>query len=392
MTDQRDQSPVPETGAPGGTLKVLIVAPSPDRSAGGAEGKLLRLLHQIDRSRLQTAVAFLGSGSLERASGELGFPTYALPPTRMRRIGGAVRTTRALAQVLGSERPDVVLGWNHKAQMLVSPATRLAGGGAKVTWIQTDLPRGPAHRVATLMPASAILCVSEYVATAQARLRPHRPMFIVYPGVDPPERVPPEELEDLRTSLSIPAGRAVIGTVGRIEYRKRQDLLIRALAGLRDRERDVQGLILGGDAWDGAVEYRRELRQMIRDLGLVDRVTFTGYAENPAPYVQLMDVYVHTCPVEAFGNALAEAMAAGVASVAVGTAGPAEVIDHGHSGLLAARPDAGLVEESVERLLQDDDLRLRVAKSGQERQRELFSTQHMAAELDRRLFELAGSR
>lgn len=373
------------------TLKLLIVSPSPDRSAGGAEARLHRFLQHVDRSRVQPVVAFLGSGSLERAVSELGFGTYFLPPTRMRQIGGALRTGRALARVLRSEQPDVILGWGHKAQLLASPAARLAGVDAKVAWFQIDLPRGLAHRLATVLPANAIACVSEFVATAQANLRPRHPLFVVYPGVDPPELAAPSELEDLRRSLSIPTERKVIGTVGRLEPRKRQDLLIRALAGLRDRGCDVQGVIVGGDAWNGEAGYRDDLHQLTRELDLVDRVTFTGYTKNPTAFVQLMDVYVHTCPVEAFGNALIEAMAVGVATVAVGTAGPAEIIDHGNSGLLAQQPDPGLVEQSIEQLLEDDDMRLRFAKSGKDRQRKLFSADHMAAELDQRLFDLAGA-
>jgi glycosyltransferase involved in cell wall biosynthesis len=356
---------------------------------GGAENRLYRFLQNADSSRVEPVVALLGSGSLERAISELGIRTYALPPARMRQIGKALRTTRALTRVLKDERPDVVLSWGRKAQMLASPAVRLAGLDAQVVWFQTDLPGGPADRLATALPASAVACVSEYVAGAQAHLRPHRPTFVVYPGMDPPPNAPREELEELRASLSIPPGREVIGTVGRIEERKRPDLLVRALAGLRDRGYDVQGLIVGGDAWDGDMRYVKSVHQLVRELELGDRITFTGHVDNPAPYLQLMDVYVHTCPVEASGNALIEAMGLGIASIAVGRAGPAEIIAEGQSGLLASSPDPTLVEQAIGQLLDDEGMRRRFAESGMQRQRELFSASHMATELEDRLLELA---
>jgi glycosyltransferase involved in cell wall biosynthesis len=338
---------------------------------------------------VEPVLAFLGSGSLERAVGDLGFRTYALPPARMRQIGKAVSATRALARIVRAERPDVVLSWGRKGQMLASPAARLAGLDGQVAWFQTDLPNSLADRWATLLPATAIACVSEYIAGAQAHLRPRRPTFVVYPGIEPPPEAASAELEKLRASLSIPAGRKVVGTVGRIEERKRQDLLVGALARLRDRGHDVQGMIVGGDAWDGDLRYEQSVRRLVQQLELEDRVTFTGHVENPAPYVQLMDVYVHTCPVEASGNALIEAMGLGIASVAVGSAGPAEIIAEGHSGLLAPRPEPELVEEAIVQLLDDDQLRRRFGEAGRQRQRELFSATHMATELEDRLLELA---
>jgi glycosyltransferase involved in cell wall biosynthesis len=334
-------------------------------------------------------VAVLGSGSLEPAVSELGFRTYVLPPARMRQIGKALRTTRALARVMRAERPKVVLSWGRKAQMIASPAARLAGLDAQVIWFQTDLPGSPADRLATVLPASAVACVSKYVAEAQGHLRPHRPTFVVYPGMDSPPEAAPDELEELRASLSIPTGRSVIGTVGRIEERKRPDLLVTALAGLRDRGYDVQGLIVGGDAWDGDLRYVHSLHQLVRELELEDRITFTGHVKDPSTCLQLMDVYVHTCPVEASGNALIEAMGLGIASIAVGRAGPAEIIAEGKSGLLASSPDPALVEEAIGQLLDDEGMRRRFGESGRQRQRELFSASHMATELEDRLLELA---
>lgn len=360
-----------------------------DLAAGGAEAKLYRFLRQVDRGRIEPAVTFLGTGTLERAVGDLGIRTYSLPPARVRQLGRALRTANELSSVLRSERPDVVLGWSHKSQIIASPAVRLARLDAKVAWIQTDLPNGAVHRLATRLPADAVICVSKWVAEAQGHLKPSRRLILAYPGVDAPAPTAPGELDRLRDELSIPSGRAVIGAVGRIEERKRQDLLIRAVARSTDRGKDVHGLIVGGEAWDRDARYRDSLDELIRELELDDRITFTGHVENPAAHMRLMDVYVHTCPVEAFGNALAEAMGVGLACVVVGNAGTAEVIEDGRSGLLVPRPDWRLVSDQVERLLDDPELRVRLAEAAVERQRQLFSTAHMTADFERLLTELA---
>ncbi len=292
---------------------MLVVSPWPER-IGGAERRMFRLLQHLDRTRIEAVVVFFGSGSFEREVGELGFRTYAVPPARIRQLHNFPVTVRALIRILKREQPDLILNWGPKAQIIVAPAAAIGGFGGRSIWWQTEVPTGaPTTRLATLLPAVAVACVSHYVAAGQQRIRPRRRTFVVYPGIEPPSHVPPDELEALRDSLSIPAGRKVIGTVGRIEERKRQDLLIEALANLRRQGHDVHGLLVGGAAWDHDATYALKLRRMVDELDLTDAVTFTGHVPDAMAYMPLLDLYSHTCLTEASGNAVIEAMGSGIA-------------------------------------------------------------------------------
>jgi glycosyltransferase involved in cell wall biosynthesis len=371
-----------------GPLKLVIVSRFSER-IGGAENRLYRFLEHVDSARLEVVVVFLGHGGLERDVNELGFPTYAVPAVRLRQIGKSLRTVWKLRRIMKWERPDLILNWGSKAQILTSPAASLSGYGGRVAWWQLDIPPGSLEmRLATLLPADVIACSSRLVAEAQGRQRPRRRTFVVHPGIDPPREVPDSEREAIRSSLSLPLGLPVVGTVARLQTRKRQDLLIKAIANLRDRGREAYGLIVGGDSGGWDPEYARSLHELVGALGLEDSVTFTGEVGDPTPYYRLMDVFVMTCPVEAFGNALIEAMGCGVASVAIGSAGPSEIIEDGTSGLLVAEPDTQLFADAFERLLGDDAFRERLASAGRRHQRERFSAVRMTRELEQQLLML----
>src|SRR5262249_53423246 len=139
----------------------------------------------------------------------------------------------------------------------------------------------------------------------------------------------------LREKLEVPAGRQVLGIVGRLQPRKRQDRFLAAVAELVGRGHDVHALLVGGDAFGLSPEYAEGRRRRIPRLGLEERVTMTGQVADPAPYLSLMDIAVSASEREPFGIVLLEAMAAGVPIVAVAHGGPLEIVEPGVTGELA---------------------------------------------------------
>lgn len=363
--------------------------PFPER-VGGAENKLYTFMKHLDRKRIEVVLAFLGSGDLEQDVRALGLPTYVLPTARLRRGGKLVPTVRRLRRIFKAEQPELILNWGTKAQVLGWPAASLAGFGDRVVWTQLAVPtkRFDATRLATLLPARAVMASSHVSARAQEASWPRRSTFVVHPGIDPPRSVTAGERDALRSSLGIPGDRLVVGTVGRLQGLKRQDLLVRALATLRERGHEIHGLLVGGNAYNLDPGYERSLHGLVDELRMGDRMAFAGQVSDPVPYLQLMDVFVLPSPLEGFGIAVTEAMANGVASIAVGISGPAEIIENGRSGLLVERADAGLLVEAIEPLLTDSSQRDCLAREGQRRQRELFSATRMTEEMTERLLEI----
>lgn len=114
---------------------------------------------------------------------------------------------------------------------------------------------------------------------------------------------------DLYTPASHPAQERLIVQVARLTAIKNQAVLLRAAASL-----DAT-IVLVGDVPDGfASDYERELKALVPELGLQDRVIFTG-AQTP---LQVRDWYhraavaVNFSPPGLFDKAALEGMACGV--------------------------------------------------------------------------------
>ena len=120
--------------------------------------------------------------------------------------------------------------------------------------------------------------------------------------------------------------------VGILERVKGLDILAAAFRKVLDGNRNVRLRIVGrGSA-------RRELEQLIRKLGLDEKVSILGYLDR----AQLLEEYRHAnafvlpSRFEAFGVVLIEAMAAGLPVVATRSGGPENIVQE-HYGILAER-------------------------------------------------------
>lgn len=352
---------------------------------GGAEIMLWRFLSHLDTDRFETTVVFLEPGPFHDQVAALGgIRTVAVPTARLRDVRRTAAAMRALARVLGDLAPDLLLNWVAKAQLYGASAAMAAGLGDRVVWWQHGIPHGHwMDRLASALPARAVGCSSTTAAWAQARLPPHRPTFVVHPGVEP-ERVAPAS----RAALGIPEDRMVVGIVGRLQPWKGQHRVVEAVAQLRDAGHDVHALVVGGDAHGLSPQYAGLLDSRIAALRLTDRVTMTGHVRDPSSHIAAMDVLVNASIREPFGIVVLEGMAQEVAVVAVGDAGPRDIIDDGVSGVLVARPDAELLATGIGGLLADGERRRRIAAAGRERVMARFTAQRMTERLQDVLEEL----
>jgi glycosyltransferase involved in cell wall biosynthesis len=137
-------------------------------------------------------------------------------------------------------------------------------------------------------------------------------------------------------------------------------------------------LILGDDLFHDRPGYRQELEALARKLA-IGRVThFLGYRRDVPDVVSAFDVFLHCPEDEPLGRALMEAMALERPVVAVASAGPAEIVLDGESGLLAPPRNTYAIAERVIRLLRDRDLAARLGRAARERIRTAFRPEQAA--------------
>jgi glycosyltransferase involved in cell wall biosynthesis len=369
-------------------VRVLITVPWGER-LGGAEMMLQTLLDGGSSPEHELELVFLEDGSWPHELERAGFHVEVIEAGRLRQPWRMVRCVLALAATLRRRRPDLVVNWMPKAHLYCAPAAALARIGGRVVWWQHEIPSDHwMDRLATLLPARAVGCCSRAAAEAQERLRPHRSTFVVAPGVAPPA---PAALPGNDGELPAEPGDGlpVVGLVGRLQPWKGQDRLLRAQVLLRERGHPVRTLIVGGDAHRLSSDYAAALPGLVGELGLTGAVTLTGQVADAGPYIEQMDLLVNASDPEPFGLVLLEAMARGVAVVAVGSGGPAEIVQDGRTGVLAPTGDPEALADAIERAL-SDPVRLReLGEAGRLRFSEHYTDRAMRYRLLSRLEQLA---
>ncbi len=179
----------------------------------------------------------------------------------------------------------------------------------------------------------------------------------------------------LRQEMGTPAGRLVIGGVGRLSPEKAFDHLIHATAQQIKNGLDVELWIVG----DG--DHKPQLEALIHELGLQDRVKLLGFRADTPEIYQALDLFVLSSLREGLPNVVLEAMATSVAVVSTRVAGVPKLIQDGQSGLLVPMGEVEPLAAAMGRVLGDASLRQQLAEGARQTiEREFSFSQRMAKE------------
>lgn len=204
---------------------------------------------------------------------------------------------------------------------------------------------------------------------------------VVNPGVDLAV-FRPLERRLVREELGIPHDALVLMFAGRIQPLKAPDVLLRAVAELLAQTPALRSRlvvpIVGGPSGTG-LEHPESLAQLAADLGLEDVVRFVPPVAQAelARWCAAATLVAVPSYNESFGLVAVEAQAAGTPVVAAAVGGLTTVVRDGHSGLLVDGHEPQAWAAALRRLVEDDDLRLRL-EAGALEQARLFSWDHTA--------------
>ncbi len=177
----------------------------------------------------------------------------------------------------------------------------------------------------------------------------------------------PDRVAAARASFNVPAGTAVVGSVGRLERQKRFDILIDAVARLRQQRRDVTLVIAG----DGSLA--ETLRTCASTHGVADACVFAGHRTDVVDVLHGFDLFVQSSEYEGTPNCVLEAMAVGAPVVATTVGGTAELIDDRVHGLLVSPHDPAALAAAIATALDDRDAAGRRAVAARLRIEQEFS-------------------
>jgi glycosyltransferase involved in cell wall biosynthesis len=325
---------------------------------GGTESQARLLLAGLEE-RGVTVDTFLLDGS----DGTDGLPetTRVLGPGRLGGVGGILAELRRglrLRSTLHRGRYDVVHSALARAYVLTTFALLGRRRLRHVSWrrntgshLQGSRTHVGLERFA-LRRADVIVSNSEAVADHWRAFAPgSRAEHVVIPNI-----VAPWRLESTAPAVDLPSTQLQrVVTVGGLRSVKGHLELVRAVGESALRTR-VQLVVVG----EGP---RRQLLEETAARLEVDLV-LPGAVEDTRPYLAAADLYVHPSHSEGSSNAIAEAMAAGLAVVATDVGGTRELI--GDAGVVVPASSPGRLVEEMTVLLDSPDRRSQLGARARE--------------------------
>lgn len=328
-------------------VAVVMVSLRPD---GGAETLMRTLIDELDPAEYQVEVFTLrkprngGSGTAAMGVDVHSFPGRRLvDPRRFARFVRAVRagdfdvihTNLPAANILGLlcgrllHIPVVVVLHNSET-------------GADDHWYHGRLERFLIGRY-----ASRIVAVGERTADARRDMLPDATVEVLPNAVPPSTPLTAEARRTLRTTLMTDPERSLLLAVGRLTEQKAHDELVAAFALVAERRSDVELAIAGR----GRNEH--ELREMIDELDLSDRVHLLGVRSDVRDVMWASDVFVMSSRWEGLPVALLEAMEAGLPVVSTAVGDVPEVVRDA-AAILVPVGDRVSLANAIESMLDSD--------------------------------------
>jgi sugar transferase (PEP-CTERM/EpsH1 system associated) len=352
---------------------------------GGLERLVVDLVREGRRLGQQASVVCLERpGKLAAQVEELGVPVYCAE----KRPGIRLSTIGRLKKIFRDIQADVVHTHQIGALFYAGPAARAV---RVPVIVHTEHGKHYANRLRRRVLGrwagrytARFFCVSRDIAAEVAahRIVPEHKIAIAPNGIDTLRFATRGEPEVLRRKLGIPERAPVIGTIGRLDEIKRQDLLIQAFAKLRETAPDAQLVLVG----DGPL--RETLQSLASELAVGERVHFAGYQAHPEQYLHLMDVFALTSRSEGMPLVMLEAWAAGVPVVASRVGGLPELIDDGQTGILFTSGDREELVRALHCLLASPELAARMGGAGRSQVEREFTLARMAEQYQRSYLEL----
>jgi phosphatidyl-myo-inositol dimannoside synthase len=282
------------------------------------------------------------------------------------------RATRDLIRLLNSLSPEAVcIGTLSSCYWAVSAVRKWRQSTQVLIYVHgEEVPQRagffPQMRLQALQSASALVAVSAFTKDALIKAGiPSGRITVITNGVDTTRFQPGEKCQRILDRYGL-QNRRVLLTLARLDERKGQDMMIKALPLVREAVPDVAYLVVGeGD-------YRGTLNKLVEDLHLEDTVIFTGAANDAevADYYLTCDAYVmpnrttENGDTEGFGLVFLEAGACGKPVIGGMAGGVPDAIVHEVTGLLVDGRCTEQIAHACIRLLENDTLRSVLGANG----------------------------
>ena len=374
-------------------LRVAHLLPWP--GLGGVATAALRLATALEETGGFHNLAFCHGRETRvgRMFNEAGIETieYEAGEFSYRHPTAYLRGSKRFLKLLREHRIDII----HSADLMGVYHAGLAARVARVPLvchIRSNFEDFPRQYKPPLMATSHFVFVSEAVwrnFDTIFRVKEGRGSVIYDWGPEVSERDDAGlRRARVRAEFNIEPDAPVIGMIARVQPPKDFDTLVRAMAEVVRSHPNARLVAVGEYDHPHCAEHHRKLCALVEELGLSERVIWTGLREDVPDVIRAMDVCVLSTHAEGLPLVLLEAMALACPVIATRVGGIPELITHGETGLLHEKNSSDELARGILSLLDDPARRAQLGHRGQEhvrmnfnREKTINATRHLYARL-----------
>lgn len=365
------------------TPPILLTNASP-MYAGGEYYVLLLAAELAARGR-DVAVSCRSDNLLAAKCRERGIP---VAPVDFPASGGLIGTVGALREIVRRRRIGIVHSNTNYDRTAGAIAARLSGAKHVASIhsfhsISHNLTHWLRNRFWT----------DRFIALGAGSVRilandgiPPSKVAVVPLGVDPAELRRDDGLRvKVRAEFRLTDDDLLLGNVGRLVPFKGQEYLLRAFAEVSRARPNVRLAVVG----DGELE--DPLKRQAADLGIGDRVVFTGFRDDIPSIYSALDLYAQSSVEgggETFPFAVLQALAFGLPVAATPVGEVPSMVEEGVTGILVKDRDPAALAAALARLLDDPALRRSMGEAARGLLLRKFTVKAMADGVERVYREL----
>lgn len=304
-----------------------------------------------------------------------------------------IKTIVNIRKYIKKINPDIVYAHSSKAGAL----TRIANVGLNYKIIYN--PHGWAFNMkfsakkqqlyrliekVLALVTDEIVCISkdEVDSALKKKICKSNKLRLIYNGIDIDQIKNSKGID--KENLNIPKDAFVIGQVGRLSNQKAPDTFVRSAIEIKKRIPNAFFLMIG----DG--DEAHKINQLIKENNLQDSFLITGWVDNPADYIKVMNVATLLSRWEGFGLVLPEYMIGQVPVVANSVDAIPEIVKDGKTGHLVEVDNPDQVVDKIINIHTQPDESNRIIKNAYQFAKEQFNAKRVAEQVEK-LYEVVNA-
>ena len=294
--------------------KIIILVDVLHTLAAGSERQILELSKNIDKNKFKISVFCLkGDDDVLKELNKFNVETLCVDINRIYGLRSIIAGFK-FAKHLKKEKIDVLITYHFGSDVWGAFFGKLAGVPVIISnrrdmsyWKKNihNVFYGVVYRL-----INKIIVVSKGIRDmiVQTEYPKHEKIKVIYNGIDLGRFSNGAMGVDVRDELGIPQNARILGCTANIKPVKGQRYLIEAMATVHKKYPDIY-LLLAGNVHENDNDLKKELNDLVKNLGLTEKVKFLGSRGDVPELLRQFDICVLPTESEGLPNSLLEYMA-----------------------------------------------------------------------------------